>query len=50
LASIARELVSQYAVGYAVPDAGPQGGFSDLSVRVVPPAEGMVRTRSGHLR
>ena len=49
-ASIARELVSQYPVGYVAPDTGPQGAFRHLSVRVVPPAEGMVRTRSGYLR
>jgi VWFA-related protein len=50
LASIARELVSQYAVGYVAPDTSPQGAFKHLSVRVVPPAEGTVRTRSGYLR
>ena len=49
-ASIARELVSQYAVGYVAPDTGPQGAFRHLSVGVVPPAEGIVRTRSGYLR
>jgi VWFA-related protein len=50
LASIGRELVSQYAVGYVAPDAGPQGAFRHLSVRMVPPADGTVRTRSGYLR
>jgi Ca-activated chloride channel homolog len=49
-ASIARELVTQYAVGYVAPDSGPQGVFRHLSVRVVPPAEGMARTRSGYVR
>jgi Ca-activated chloride channel homolog len=49
-ASIARELVTQYAVGYVSPDSGPQGVFRHLSVRVVSPAEGMARTRSGYFR
>lgn len=49
-ASIARELVSQYAVGYLAPVTGPQGTLRHLSVGVVPPAEGLVRTRSGYVR
>jgi VWFA-related protein len=49
-ASIARELVSQYAVGYVAPDTGPHGTLRNLSVGVVPPAEGLVRTRSGYVR
>lgn len=49
-ASIARELVTQYTVRYVAPDSGPPGAFRHLSVRVVPPAEGVARTRSGYLR
>jgi VWFA-related protein len=49
-ASIGRELVTQYAVGYVAPDSGRLGVFRHLSVHVVPPAEGMARTRSGYLR
>jgi VWFA-related protein len=49
-ASIARELVSQYAVVYVAPDTGPHGTLRHLSVGVVPPAEGLVRIRSGYLR
>jgi VWFA-related protein len=49
-ASIARELVTQYSVGYVAPESGPRGAFRHLSVHVVPPAEGVVRARSGYLR
>jgi Ca-activated chloride channel family protein len=48
-ASIARELVSQYALGYVASTPGDRGAFKRVSVRLLPPAEGRARTRSGYL-
>jgi hypothetical protein len=48
-ASIARELVSQYALGYVASTPGNRGAFKRVSVRLLPPAEGRARTRSGYL-
>ena len=47
--AIGRELVSQYALGYVAPPVGHEAVFRRISVRVVPPAEGTARTRSGYL-
>jgi hypothetical protein len=47
--AIGRELISQYALDYVAPPAGHEAVFRRISVRVVPPAEGTARTRSGYL-
>ena len=47
--SIARELVSQYALGYVASTPGNRAAFKRVSVRLLPPAEGRARTRSGYL-
>ena len=46
--SIARDLVNQYAVGYIVPRPDERGRFRQVSVRLVPPARGVARTRAGY--
>jgi Ca-activated chloride channel family protein len=47
-ATIARELVNQYAVGYVVPRPEESRRFRQVSVRLVPPARGQARTRTGY--
>jgi Ca-activated chloride channel homolog len=47
--SIARELVSQYALGYVASTPGNRAAFKRVSVRLLPPAESRARTRSGYL-
>jgi VWFA-related protein len=46
--TIARELVSQYALGYAAPAGENDAVFRHVTVRVLPPARGIARTRSGY--
>ena len=46
--TIARELVNQYAVGYVVPRPEEIRRFRQVSVRLVPPARGQARTRTGY--
>jgi VWFA-related protein len=47
---IARELVSQYTLAYVAPPDRDGPRFRRLSVRVVPPAQGVARTRAGYTR
>jgi Ca-activated chloride channel family protein len=47
--AIARELVSQYALGYVASSPEKRAAFKRVSVRVLPPAEGRARTRSGYV-
>ena len=46
--AIARELASQYDLGYVPAKPGGDGGFRRIAVRVLPPASGVARTRSGY--
>lgn len=46
--AIGRELVSQYSLGYVPSAPGSLPAFRRVSVRVVPPAQGTARTRSGY--
>jgi VWFA-related protein len=46
--TIARDLVNQYAVGYVVPRPEETRKFRRVSVRLIPPAKGVTRTRSGY--
>lgn len=48
-ATIARELTSQYALGFVAPPAGSHDTFRHVIVRVLPPARGTARTRSGYV-
>jgi VWFA-related protein len=49
--TIARELVSQYALGYVASASGNAAAFRriSISVRVLPPLTGTARTRSGYV-
>ena len=46
--AVARELANQYALGY-VPAAGGNDSFRRVAVRVLPPASGIPRTRTGYV-
>ena len=46
--TIAHDLVNQYAVGYLVPRPEDSRKFRRVSVRVIPPAKGVARTRAGY--
>ena len=46
--AIARELASQYDLGYVPARPGGDGRFRRIGVRVLPPASGVARTRSGY--
>jgi VWFA-related protein len=46
--AIGRELVSQYSLRYVPSAPGSLPAFRRVSVRVVPPAQGTARTRSGY--
>lgn len=46
--TIARDLVNQYAVGYVVPRPEETRRFRRVSIRLVPPAKGVARTRTGY--
>lgn len=46
--TIARELVSQYALAYVAPPGGDGPSFRRVSVRLVPPTRGVARTRAGY--
>lgn len=46
--AIARELASQYDLGYVPAKPGGDGAFRRIGVRVLPPASGVARTRSGY--
>jgi Ca-activated chloride channel homolog len=46
--TIARELVNQYALGYVVPRPEETRRFRRVSIRLVPPARGLTRTRAGY--
>ena len=46
--TIARELVNQYAVGYVVPRPDETRRFRHVSVQLVPPLQGVARTRVGY--
>lgn len=46
--SITRELVNQYALAYLVPRPEDNRRFRRVSIRLVPPARGMARTRAGY--
>jgi Ca-activated chloride channel family protein len=48
--TIARELISQYALAYVAPPEGEDATFRRVSVRLLPPAHGAVRTRTGYIR
>ena len=48
--AIARELVSQYALAYIAPPGDDGPIFRRVSVRLVPPAYGMARTRTGYTK
>ena len=48
--AIARELASQYDLGYVPARPGGDGAFRRIGVRVLPPASGIARTRSGYQR
>jgi hypothetical protein len=47
--AIAQELASQYDLGYVPAKPGGDGAFRRIAVRVLPPASGVARTRSGYL-
>jgi Ca-activated chloride channel family protein len=46
--ALAEELASQYQIGYVPARPGGDGTFRRVSVRVLPPAAGTARTRSGY--
>ena len=46
--TIARELVTQYALGYVASTPGNAAAFRRITVRVLPPGKGTARTRSGY--
>jgi len=46
--TIARELASQYDLGYVPAKPAGNGAFRRVAVRVLPPASGVARTRSGY--
>jgi len=46
--AIARELANQYDLGYVPARPGGDGAFRRIGVRVLPPASGIARTRSGY--
>ena len=47
--AIARELVSQYALGYVASGSGNDAAFRRITVRMLPPVKGTARTRSGYV-
>jgi VWFA-related protein len=47
--AIGRELISQYSLGYVPSSSASSQAFRRVSVRVLPPAQGTARTRSGYL-
>ncbi|HEX2340814.1 MAG TPA: hypothetical protein VHI98_10070 [Vicinamibacterales bacterium] len=47
--TIARELMSQYTLAYVAPAAGQQQALRRISIRRLPPAQGVPRTRTGYL-
>jgi Ca-activated chloride channel family protein len=46
--AIARELASQYELGYVPTKPGGDGAFRRITVRVLPPRSAVARTRSGY--
>jgi hypothetical protein len=46
--AIARELASQYDLGYVSAKPGSDGAFRRIAVRVLPPTSATARTRSGY--
>ncbi len=46
--AIARELTSQYDLGYVPTKPGGDGAFRRIAVRVLPPTRAVARTRSGY--
>jgi Ca-activated chloride channel family protein len=46
--AIARELASQYDLGYVPAKPGGDGAFRRIAVRIVPPSNGVARARSGY--
>ena len=47
--TIARELVNQYTLAYTAPAASRQQALRRISIRLVPPAQGVPRTRTSYL-
>jgi VWFA-related protein len=47
--TIARELVNQYTLAYVAPAAGQQQALRRISIRLLPPAQGVPRTRTSYL-
>lgn len=47
--AIARELVNQYALGYVTSAPRPDGAFRRVGVKILAPAEGNPRTRTGYV-
>jgi Ca-activated chloride channel homolog len=47
--AIARELVNQYTLAYAAPAASRQQALRRISIRLLPPAQGVPRTRTSYL-
>jgi VWFA-related protein len=47
--TIARELVNQYTLAYIAPDADKKQALRHISVRLLPPAQGVPRTRTSYL-
>jgi Ca-activated chloride channel family protein len=47
--TIARELTSQYALGYVSSTPRLDGAFTRVALKLLPPAQGIARTRSGYL-
>jgi len=46
---IARELTNQYALGYVSSAPRQNGAFKRVTLRLVPPAQGRARTRTGYV-
>ena len=46
---IARELTNQYALGYVSSAPRQNGAFTRVTLRLVPPAQGRARTRTGYV-
>jgi Ca-activated chloride channel family protein len=47
--TIARELTNQYALAYVSSVPHPDGAFRRVALKLLPPAQGVARTRSGYV-